>query len=472
MAQMARTTQQGQPTSRLSGRLQSLRWTELTLLIIPGIILVLCMIQLLLTNLDPNTAINFKKLSLFDGLIPILGFIAVTLGVHIILVIFFKKADQFLFPLVTLLTGLGVIMMTRLGPNLFIPTLGSRQLLWAILAMAVCVGVMFVLRNVEWLSRYKYTWMLFCLAVLIPALINGIKTLHGGNPTRDTLGVGPLQIQPSEFLKIGVAIFFAGYFNDNLDVLAQSYYRIGWLRLPPLRQLGPLVFILGISLLSFLVIRELGLAMLIYGLFLCMTYIATGKGSYTAFNLIVFVVLAIVGYALLPYVRQRFATVVFNPLVGMGTTNYENYVTGTGAQIFQGLIGLASGGIFGAGLGMGDPTSIPVITSDMVLTAYGEEFGLAGLFAIMGIYLLIIYRGFRIASQANDNFSKLLAAGLTSVFALQTLIICAYIVKIFPLTGIPLPFLSNGVNALVANFIIIDILLRISHNTAVENEGY
>jgi cell division protein FtsW (lipid II flippase) len=464
--------QMAQATTQVPGRLQRYRWKELSLLILPGIILVLCMIQLLLTNLDPNSSLNFKQLPIGDGLIPILGFVAATLVVHVIFTIFFRKADQILFPVVVLLTGLGVIMMTRLGPDIGANNLGSRQLLWAILALGVCVGVMFGLRNITWLSRYKYTWMLFCLAVLIPAIINGIISLKSGDPTRDTLGVGPLSIQPSEFLKIGVAIFFAGYFNDNLDVLAQGYYRIGWLRLPPLRQLGPLVFILGISLLSFLVIRELGLAMLIYGLFLCLTYVATGKASYTTFSLGLFIVLAIIGYLLLSYVRNRFATVTFNPLVGVGTPQYENYVENGGLQVFQGLLNLASGGIMGAGLGLGAPAmKTPVIDSDMVLTAYGEELGLVGLFAIIGLYLFVIYRGFRIAAQANDNFSKLLATGLTSVFALQTLIISGGDLKILPLTGIPLPFLSNGVNALVSNFIIIGILLRISHNTAVENEG-
>jgi cell division protein FtsW (lipid II flippase) len=468
MAQLA------QATTQVPGRLQRYRWKELSLLILPGIILVLCMIQLLLTNLDPKSSLNFKQLPIGDGLIPILGFIAAALVVHVIFTIFFRKADQILFPVVILLTGLGVIMMTRLGPDLGINNMGSRQLLWAILGMVVCVGVMFGLRNISWLSRYKYTWMLFCIAVLVPALVHGLITFHSADttPTRDVLGFGPLKIQPSEFLKIGVAIFFAGYFNDNLDVLAQGYYRIGWLRLPPLRQLGPLVFILGISLLSFLVIRELGLAMLIYSLFLCLTYVATGKASYIIFSLGAFVVLGLIGYVLLSYVRNRFAAVAFNPLVGVNTQAYSDYVQNGGLQIFQGLLNLASGGIMGTGLGLGAPAmATPVIDSDMVLTAYGEELGLVGLFAIIGLYLFVIYRGFRIAAQANDNFSKLLATGLTSVFALQTLIISAGDLKIMPLTGIPLPFLSNGVNALVSNFIIIGILLRISHNTAVENEG-
>jgi cell division protein FtsW (lipid II flippase) len=313
--------------------------------------------------------------------------------------------------------------------------------------------------------------MLFCFLVLLPALINGFKSLHSGLPTRDTLSIGTIGIQPSEFLKIGVAIFFAAYLNDNLDIIAQGYYRLGFLRLPPLRQLGPLLFILALSLGSFLIIRELGLAMLIYGLFLCLTYIATNKFSYVVVSLGAFVILAVVGYALLPYVRDRFAAVSFNPLVGTNTTAYNNFVTDKGRQVFQGLLNLASGGVIGSGLGLGAPWSTTFPDSDMVVTSYGEELGLAGLLAIIGIYLLILHRGFRIAAQANDTFTKLLAAGLTTIFALQTLIIFAGNLKIMPLTGIPLPFLSNGVNALVANFIIIGILLRISHNTAMENEG-
>jgi len=472
----ARRRQQ-QPTMRRGGLLRRYRWTEFGLLILPGLVLLTASSQLwLAVNLDPNTTLNMHSLPLANGMLPMLEFMAAVFVVHIVLTIFFRKADQILLPLVSLLTGLGIIMMTRLGPDILppdgpIPNLGSRQLQWAIVALGVCLATMFVLRNVEWLSRYKYTWMLFCFAVLIPAIINGIKTLHGGDPTRDILDVGFLKIQPSEFLKIGVAIFFAAYLNDNLDMIARGYYRLGFLRLPPLRQLGPLIFILALSLASFLIIRELGLALLIYGLFLCMTYLATNKFSYVFVSLLAFVVLAYVGYLILPYVRARFTAITFNPLVGTNTVAYNNYVENTGSQVFQGLINLASGGVIGSGLGLGAPWLTSVIESDMVLTAYGEELGLAGLFAIIGIYLLIIYRGFRIAAQANDTFSKLLAAGLTCVFAIQTLIISAGNLKIMPLTGIPLPFLSNGVNALVANFIIVGILLRISHNTAVENEG-
>ncbi|GLV59393.1 cell cycle protein [Dictyobacter sp. S3.2.2.5] len=470
MAQMAQQT---------SGVLRRYRWKELGLLVLPGLILLLLMSQLLIirSSNDTTTVNNLRNFPILDGLIPILGFIAAVLVAHIILNIFFRKADQVLLPLVALLSGLGVVMMTRLGPDIPpkvgpIPDLGSKQLLWVLLGLVICLGTMFILRNITWLSRYKYTWLLFCFAVLLPSVIQGITTFKSGAPSRDVLGFGPLKLQPSEFLKIGVAIFFAGYLNDNRDILAEGHYRVGPLRLPPLRQLGPMLFMLGIGLLSFLVVRELGLAMLVYSLFLCMTYVATGKKSYVLVSLLAFVLLASIGYALLPYVQNRFATVAFNPADWTHLTPKEDaFATNQGLQVYQGLINVSSGGILGSGLGLGYPVRTPVIDSDMAFTAYAEEFGLVGLFAIIGIYLLIVHRGFRIAAEANDTFSKLLATGLTSIFALQTLIITAGDLKLLPLTGIPLPYLSNGGNAILANFIIVGILLRISHNTAVEREG-
>jgi cell division protein FtsW (lipid II flippase) len=232
------------------------------------------------------------------------------------------------------------------------------------------------------------------------------------------------------------------------------------------------MLMLVISLLFFLVVREIGLALLVYSIFLCMIYLGAGKFSYVAVGLLGFFLFGFIGYMLLGYIRNRFAT------VGLDMVNWQNWSDATNLaasnqylQIVQGIIALSSGGILGAGLGLGHPTIVPVSQSDMVFVALGEELGLAGLFAIIGLYLLIIYRGFRIAIEASDSFQQLLAAGLTSIFAIQTLIICAGNMKFFPLTGIPLPFLSYGGSSLIANFIIIGILLRISHQTGLEREG-
>jgi len=268
-------------------------------------------------------------------------------------------------------------------------------------------------------------------------------------------------------------VFFAAYLSENRDVLTEGNFRLGPLRLPPLRQLGPILLMLGIALLLFLVIRELGLALLIYGIFLSMLYLGSGKLSYVIGGLLVFVALGFIGFKLFGYIQVRFAA------VSLDVVNWQNWSQATvdfsrngAGQIVQGIIALSSGGIIGAGFGLGHAGAlVPVVQSDMIFTALGEEFGLAGLFAITGIYLLIIYRGYRIAIEASNEFDQLLAAGLTSIFAIQTVIIVAGNMKFLPLTGIPLPFLSYGGSSIIANFIIIGILLRISHNTALERAG-
>ena len=215
------------------------------------------------------------------------------------------------------------------------------------------------------------------------------------------------------------------------------------------------------------------MALLIYGIFLAMLYLGSGKLSYVIVSLLMFFVLGFIGYKLFAYVQDRFAA------VSIDAVNWQNWSGDTIAfakaqayQIMQGLIALSSGGIIGTGLGLGHAGNfVPIVQSDMIFTGIGEELGLAGLFAIIGIYLLIIYRGYRIAIESSDEFNQLLAAGLTSIFAIQALIIIAGNMKFLPLTGIPLPFLSYGGSSIIANYIIVGILLRISHNTAMEREG-
>jgi cell division protein FtsW (lipid II flippase) len=454
-------------------RLRRYRWQELGLFIIPFMILLLGMAQLALLSkgVDPRAPITAKNFPTIQSLIPIIGFIAALLGMNVVLTIFFRKADQMLLPLVGLLSGIGVLMATRLGPNIGVQTLGSRQLLWVLLGFLVCIATLFVLRDIEWLARYKYTSLVFGVALLATTLVN---SLHANldSPTHDQLNIGPFAFQPSELLKICIVIFFAAYLSENLYIVAKGNMRIGPLRLPPLRQLGPIVLMLGLALLLFLGVRELGLALLVYGIFLCMIYLGSGKISYVVVSLAVFVLLGFIGYKLFSYVRARFAVVGFDVVHWQNWSGADsNFAQNAGLQIVQGIFALSSGGIIGSGLGLGHPAFVPVIQSDMVFTALGEELGLAGLFAIIGIYLFIIYRGFRIASDATTPFTKLLAAGLTSIFAVQTLIIAAGNMKFFPLTGIPLPFLSYGGSSIFANYIIVGILLRISYNTAVERDG-
>lgn len=487
MAVQARQRNTANKPSGILQGVQKYRWTELALLILPFIMFLLEMSQLLLENTDQQLSFSRAKLPALQGLIPILGLIGALFFVHLVLNIFFRKADQMLLPLVGLLSGLGVLMATRLGPDIVAayvhgvvynePTLGTRQLVWVLLGLGLLIATMFVLRNIYFLERFKYTIALLGVVLVCITLVNTLRYgFHNLNaPARDVLNIGPFAFQPSEFLKIFIIIFFAAYLSENREVISQGSLRFGPFRLPPLRHLGPPAFMLFIALLLFLVVRELGLALLIYGIFLSMLYLGSGRLSYVATSLFIFVFLGFVGYILFGYVRARFAAVPFNVVDWQNWTAADNqFATGPGLQIVQGLIALSSGGILGAGLGLGHPAGlyfVPVVQSDMVFTAFGEELGLVGLFAILAIYMLIIYRGFRIAIQATDTFSQLLAGGLTSIFAIQTAIIIAGNMKFFPLTGIPLPFLSYGGSAMIANYIIVGILLRISYNSAVEREG-
>lgn len=468
--------------SQSPGKITRYRWQEFALLILPFLIMLVAMTMLLVGGPGANKQAAFspKSLPAVQDMVPVLGLIAALLVVNVIMSIFFRKADQLLLPLVGLLSGLGVLMATRLGPNIavyrlnaaYAATYGPKQLVWVLIGLTLCLITLFVLRNTNWFERYKYTWIFIGFLAILPSMIAGIRTLRSGAPTHDTLGVGPFQLQPSELLKVAIVIFFAAYLSENRDIFSQGYMRMGRLRLPPLRQLGPLMLMLGLALIIFLVVRELGLALLIYGLFLSMMYLGSGKMSYVLISLGLFAILAFIGYHLFSYVRVRFAVIGFDIVNWQNwTADQVSFAQNQGLQVVQGLIALSSGGILGSGLGLGHPVLVPVIESDMVFTGLGEEFGLAGLFAILSIYLLIVYRGYRIAIEATNPFNQLLAAGLTSVFAIQTLIICGGNMKFLPLTGIPLPFLSYGGSSIFANYIIIGILLRISYNTGMERDG-
>ena len=459
------------------------RWKELWLLVVPCFILLLEMFQLPLalyyktsvSNSSQQIPLSRGILPTVHDLIPILGLIAAIVVVHILLTIFFPKADQMIFPIVALLSGMGVLLALRTGPDAF-PydvNLGTKQLLWVLIGLAVFLVTLFALRNMSWLSRYKYSWAALGLILVGITLVNAFRVRNLDAPTHDQLNFGPFSLQPSELLKIIIVIFFAAYLSENRDVIAEGNLRLGPINLPPLRQLGPLMMMLGIALVLFLGIRELGLALLIYGIFLSMLYLGSGKLSYMVSGLAVFFALGFIGYFLFSYIRARFAA------VGVDMVNWQSwtdttrvFVQNQGLQIAQGLIAISSGGIFGAGFGLGHASAlVPVAQSDMVVAVLGEDFGLAGLFVLICFYLVLVYRGFRIAIEARDPFHQLLAAGLTSIFAIQTLIISAGNLKLIPLTGIPLPFLSYGGSSVIANFIIIGLLLRISHNTALEREG-
>jgi cell division protein FtsW (lipid II flippase) len=270
------------------------------------------------------------------------------------------------------------------------------------------------------------------------------------------IGVGDLTFQPGEIAKILLAIFFAGYLVTRRDSLAAVGPKFVGIQLPRARDLGPILAIWAVSLLVLISQRDLGTSLLYFGLFLVMIYVATGRAIYVVVGLGMFITSALIASRVLDYVGGRFASWL-NPF---DPTHYD--AIGGSYQLVQGLFGLAHGSVLGTGLGGCVPQLVPLAESDFIIASLGEELGLAGMFAILALYLLIVSRGLRVAFNHSDDFSKLLTLGLSFVVALQTFIVIGGVTRVLPLTGLTTPFLAAGGSSLLANWIIIGLLLRIS----------
>ncbi len=442
------------------------RWTELSLLLLPALFLVVGMTELLtLPNLSKQAP--HPTLPPLDALTPAFGLIAALLVAHILLNILAPDADQTLLPIAGILSSIGVIMALRLGPALGADqaNLGVKQLVWVIVGLAFCIGTVRVTRDLRWLRNYKYTWAAVGLALVGITLVRA-RSFSTNAPSRDVLSIGPggFSFQPSEILKICLVVFFAGYLSENREMLASASYRLGPLKLPPLKHLGPLLVMLGLALVIFVGVRELGLAILIFGLFLSMLYVASDRPLYVVGAVIAFAIGAFIAYNLFSYARVRVA-LVGNAFQTDPNNPALDIAHNAGYQIVQGLIAFGTGGIFGTGLGLGRPCIVPACTTDFIASSFGEEFGFAGVLALVGLFMLLVYRGMHISVGTRDSFNQLMAVGLTAVFALQTLVILAGNLKLIPFTGVPLPFVAYGGSSVVANFIIIGLLLRLSQRS-------
>ncbi len=444
------------------GAPRNYRWTELWLLLFPALFMLLGLLTLLVVN-GQHIDIAAKTLPPLDAFTPVIGLLLALLGAHAALIFIAPDADETLLPIAGLLSSIGVLMALRLGPDLNQTTLGSKQLVFVIAGLILCVITVWATRDLRWLRDYPYTW------AIIGALLVGVTLVHAGGfnpnaPSRDvlSLGGGALSFQPSEVFKICLVVFFAGYLSENIQVLTDGGYRFGWITLPPVKNLIPLLLVLGLALLVIVFARELGLAVLILGVFLAMLYAASSRLSYILILGGVFAVGAVLIFNVFSYARDRVAliTQAFDPNIYTGSPPLSSY------QIVQGLVAFGSGGVFGQGLGLGHPTFVPASTTDYVAASFAEEFGFAGLLALIAIFMLLIYRGMRIAARSRDPFNQLMALGLTAVFGLQTVVILAGNLKMMPLTGVPLPFVAYGGSSLLANFIIIGLLLRLSRERA------
>ncbi|MDA8217148.1 MAG: FtsW/RodA/SpoVE family cell cycle protein [Dehalococcoidales bacterium] len=369
--------------------------------------------------------------------------------IHVWLVLLGSRADQLLLPVAGALAAVGLVVVGRLDPDSL-----WRQMTWIVLGVAAAIAVVGLMPDPSWLKRYKYTWAVLALVILLGTLVFG-RDPHGGG-ARLWLMVGPVQFQPSEVLKVLLVMFLAGYLDDKRELISSASYHLGPLRLPPLPYLAPLLLMWGLSLLLLVVEKDLGLTLLLFGLFLAMLYVASSRLMYVWGGVGLFMVGAFAAYRLFGYVQTR--------VTGWLDPWYDP--SGGSYQIVQSMLALASGGVLGTGLGHGQPDLIPAAVTDFPFAAIGEELGLAGGIAILALYLVLFYRGYRIALNAFDPFQQLLAAGLTTVVALQMFVIVGGNIKLIPLTGITLPFISYGGSSLLTNFVIVGILLSISDRSA------
>ncbi|AZS42490.1 putative FtsW-like protein [Microbacterium oleivorans] len=383
------------------------------------------------------------------------GLAGLALALHIVTRICARDADPFVLPIATLLTGLGIAMIYRLDiakDRIGWGSLGSRQLVWAAIAITGAILIVIFLRNYRVLFRYTYVFGLSGILLLLLPFVPGLGIKAGADVWVSIGGV--FSFQPGELAKICLAIFFAGYLVRTREALSSVGTRFLGITWPKARQLGPLLIIWGVSLGIIVLQRDLGTGILIFGMFIAMLYVATGKASWAILGVLLAAAGALVASQILPYVGSRFANWLdaFNP----------EYMNGSSYQLVSGIFGLAHGGLIGTGWGLGRPDLTPLAQNDYILPSLGEELGLVGVFAILALYMVFVSRGIRIGIAGQDDFGKLLATGLSFTLALQVFIMVGGVTRVIPLTGLTMPFLAAGGSSLIANFLIIAILLRIS----------
>jgi len=372
-------------------------------------------------------------------------------------------ADPLMLPLAALLNGLGIVMIYRLqqsgrdgNSGRVISTMSTSstalQVVWSTVGVAAFIAVLAVIREPRTLQRYTYTFGVIGLVLLAIPALPGIGSEVNG--AKVWISVGGFSIQPGEFAKLALAVFFAGYLVAKRDVLSLAGRRVLGIDLPRARDLGPVLIAWGASLLILIFETDIGTSALFFGMFLVMLYVATQRTSWLLIGGGLFVAGAYVASQLFGHVGERF-TIWLHPFAAQN-------VYGISYQLVQGLYGMGFGGVLGTGLGNGQPYWTPLVQSDFIITAFGEELGLTGLMAILLIYGLIVQRGMRAAVAVRDPFSKLLAGGLAFVLALQVFVIVGGVTRLIPLTGITTPFLSQGGSSLVASWMLIALLMRIS----------
>jgi len=370
-------------------------------------------------------------------------FLFIVIAVHFLQKKLGHSGDPLLLPLAVVLIGIGLTMVLRLKPTLFV-----MQSLWVLVGLIAFVISAAFFRRLEQFAQYKYLWGIMGIILLLTAILFGVDI--GGN--KNWVIVGPIRFQPSEFAKIFIVLFLASYLTERHELLTFATKRYGPFDIPHPRFIAPLLAIWGLAMVMFVLQRDLGSALLFFGVTIVMTYMASGRIGYITLGVALFLIGSFLCYKLYPHVRVR-VDIWLNPW---------SDPNGTAFQIVQSLFALGAGGVLGSGLTYGFPNLIPEVHTDFVFAAIGEELGFMGASAVLLFYLILIYRFFSIALKSPKPFSTLVAGGLATATALQVFLIIGGVTKFFPLTGITLPFISYGGSSMVANFILLGLLSAIS----------
>lgn len=410
------------------------RGHERILLVLTGLILIT---GLAVIDFATKGSLQNKVLAIW-AIVVSLSFV-----VHLLLQHSQHGGDQLIFPCAMMLAAVGLIMIYRLKPDLFL-----LQAVWLIVGLIVFVIAAFGGRQIDQLAQYKYLLGIIGIALLLSAIIFGVDI--GGN--KNWVVLGPVRFQPSEFAKLFIILFLAAYFNERREVLAFATKHYGPLVLPHPRFLAPLFLVWGLTMLMLVFQRDLGSALLYFATTLIMAYLPSGRLSFLGVGGGLFLLGSIGAYYLYPHVQTR-VDIWLDP---WGDPNGRSY------QVIQSLFALGTGSVLGTGLTYGFPQIIPEVHTDFVFAAIGEELGLVGTAGVLFAYMIIIYRGFRAALKAATTFRVLAAAGLSIFLALQVVLIIGGVTNFLPLTGITLPLISYGGSSMVSNFILLGILLAIS----------
>ncbi len=360
--------------------------------------------------------------------------------------------DQFLYPVIVLLSGFGLIVATRLQSDLqevrgFQIAIGERQLVYLVAGFLLMWGVAVFFPNPAFLANWRYSVLFGGIALLAVTAAIG-STVNGA---RLWITIGGVQIQTAELVKVALVIFLAAYLSENEQLIGSSW-KVGWFDLPPIPYLAPMLMMWGLCLVALVLLNDLGTALLFFLLFLVMLYVASGRSSYVLMGLLAFVGGALMAYFLFDRVQLRIENWI-DP--------WQHPYTG-GYQQIQSDYAISSGGIAGVGPGKGQPWQIPEVQTDYVVAVIGEEWGLIGIVTLLGLYAVLTVRGMMISLRASDAFLRLLAVGLTAALAIQALVILGGVFRLLPLTGVTTPFVSYGGSSLLVSFGIAGLLLRIS----------